>query len=66
MGPDRKLDIDALRRAISLRQDEANQIRSLIEQGANPAVRLWAKGDLERLEKRIVGLVGELAMLESE
>jgi hypothetical protein len=64
--PDRQRAIDALRTAIVLRQNEAKQIRSLIENGANPAVRLWAQGDLERLEKRIVALVEELATLESE
>jgi len=61
-----RLAIDTLRASITLGRSEANRLGALIENGATPEIRLWAKGDLEKLEKRIQAQAEEMAQLESE
>lgn len=66
LEPDRQQAIDNVRGAIARGQSEANRLYALIEHGSSPEIRLWAKGDLERLVKRIQAQVDELAKLLSE
>jgi DNA-binding NarL/FixJ family response regulator len=66
LEPDRQQAIDIVRAAIARGQSEADRLYSLIENGASPEISLWAKGDLERLIKRIQAQVDELAKLLSE